>query len=281
MMTNATDEIADLLSRQVLARALACALADPRSPLARPCSSEDVTLLRTGWDVMASTYTPTNPSQLGLGERLPQRVSIRPLEQWLSLDTRRRERAYQAVFGLTMSKICPPYETEYCEWKDPTHRAQHLADVSGFYCAFGLEPSRSVPERADNIALEIEFVAFLIEKLLSLRRTADRGSAEHEAVCRDALSAFVADHVVWWMPTFGRCLERRIDQSRTEESCGRPQHDIDLLAGVGRWLCGWVAAERAATGVKPHRRIVGPQVAAQERSDLSCATCAACGDDSA
>lgn len=145
-------------------------------------SSEDVTLLRAARDIIASTYTPMDPSQLGLSERLPQRVSIRPLEQWLSLDTRRRERAYQVVFGLTMSKICPPYETEYCEWKDPTHRAQRLADVSGFYCAFGLEPSRRVPERADNIALEIEFVAFLIEKLLSLRRTADRGSAEHEAV---------------------------------------------------------------------------------------------------
>ena len=126
--------------------------------------------------------------------------------------------------------------------------------------------------------MEIEFVAFLIEKLLSLRRTVDRGSAEHEAVCRDALSAFVADHVVWWMPTFGRCLERRVDQSRTEESCGRLQYDIDLLPGVGRWLCGWVAAERVATGVEPYRRIVGPQVAAQERSGQSCATCAACGD---
>lgn len=35
MMTNATDDIADLLSRPVVARALAWALVDPRSPLAR------------------------------------------------------------------------------------------------------------------------------------------------------------------------------------------------------------------------------------------------------
>ena len=150
--------------------------------------------------------------------------------------------------------------------------------MSGFYCAFGLEPSRNVPERGDNVALELEFVAFLLEKLVSLRRVADLASAKHEAVCRDALAAFVADHVAWWIPPFGRCLEKRVAQLGTNTSCDPSPRDARLLSGVAQLLCAWVAAERTATGIEPYRRIVGPPVAPPAAANQSCATCATCAD---
>ncbi len=277
MATSHTEETTGLRARQVISTALACGLADPRSPLARRCSTDEVAMLEAAWAVIVSSHGGTALSQLGLGERSPAQTGIRPLAQWLSLDIRRRERAYQRVFGLMVSELCPPYETEYCQWKEPTHRAQQLADVAGFYSAFGLQPSRTAPERHDNIALEIEFLAFLVEKLAALRDREDRESQEHELVCREALAGFVRDHVVWWMPTFGRCLERRVDQLATDPAGDETDDDIQLLGSVGRLLCAWVAAERTANRVEPYRRIVGPQVAPQESSDSSCGSCTRCG----
>ena len=138
------------------------------------------------------------------------------------------------------------------------------------------DPSRIADRIASAIALEIEFLAFLVEKLAALRDREDRESQEHELVCREALAGFVRDHVVWWMPTFGRCLERRVDQLATDPAGDERDDDVQLLGSVGRLLCAWVAAERTSNRVEPYRRIVGPQVAPQETSESSCGSCTTC-----
>src|SRR5690242_2596563 len=40
---------------------------------------------------------------------------------------------YQQIFGLMVSKKCPPYETEYCPQTFSVYRSQQLADIAGFY----------------------------------------------------------------------------------------------------------------------------------------------------
>lgn len=259
-----------LAGRQVIAAALASGVADPRSPLASGGREFDGVVITDAWEVLKRATAHLDKGDLGLGERLPAHIAVAPLVEWLATDADTRERVYQRVFGLVISKLCPSYETEYCPWRDATHRAQEMADIAGFYCAFGLTPNRAAPERVDCIALEIEFTAIVLERW----RAALGDNVEHARVCEDALRAFGTDHLCWWAPTFGRLLEKRatdlVRNGAQEEEAG-----LLRLAGAAKVLCGWLAAERTALGIEPGRRLTGPSVAPQE-VDNGCGSCSGC-----
>lgn len=262
-----------LAGRQVIAAALASAVADPRSPLASGGREFDGAVIHDAWEVVRSTTARLDKRDLSLGERLPAHIEVAPLVEWLATDADTRERVHQRVFGLVISTLCPSYETEYCPWKDATHRAQEMADIAGFYCAFGLTPSRAAPERVDSIALEIEFTAIVLERWRAA--LVSNEPVENAGVCEDALRAFGTDHLCWWAPTFGRLLEKRATDLTGN---GAPENEAGLfrLAGVARLLCGWLAAERTALGIEPRRRLTGPSVAPQEvdNGSGSCSGCA-------
>lgn len=264
-----------LAAGQIIAASLASALADPRSPLAERCHGAGMEIVAYAWDFLAAGVEQQSQRTLGIGERLPIDADPIALVEWLALSSADRERAHQRVFGLVVSKLCPAYETEYCASKDTTQRSQELADIAGFYRAFGLRISRDTPERPDHISLEIEYIALLNEKqrcaLLS-------GDAYHAAICSDARTSFVRDHAAWWMPTFGRLLEKRA--MNLHPACERDAKHLVLLAGVARLLCAWVAAERMLCSVEPCRRIVNPSVAPQESED-SCGSCTVCPEQGA
>lgn len=141
---------------------------------------------------------------------------------------------YEATFGLLVSNACPPYETEYINAKFSFQRSHGLADVSGYYRAFGLTVSSGHPERHDHVVLELEFMAFL----LGLERQAATGivgSDERRNVCRSAQRQFFADHVAWWASAFAKLLAR-------EARCG-------FYFAVAKLLGALIAAERALLGV--------------------------------
>ncbi len=141
IVKNTESKLELMAARQILASALASAFSDPRSPLALRCDGGDLEIVREAWLEIRRASGGLASSGLGLGERLPTNVEIEPLIGWLALPTERRERVHQRIFGLVMTKLCPAYETEYCAWKDATHRAQEMADIGGFYHAFGIQPS--------------------------------------------------------------------------------------------------------------------------------------------
>jgi DMSO reductase family type II enzyme chaperone len=95
----------------------------------------------------------------------------------------------------------PPYEGA---WEsDPFRHVRQLSDIAGFYRAFGAEAGGPAAERADHVACELEFLAFLAARRLELEAA---GDSEGANTCRNAEDAFLADHVGRWLPHFCRAL---------------------------------------------------------------------------
>ncbi len=120
------------------------------------------------------------------------------------IDLEKLEDAYQEVFGHTISKHCPPYETEYGN----VHLFQQsdvLADLGGFYNAFGVAP-REGKERLDHISIQLEFLYLVTFKEA---RALEEGKTEEAEICREAQAAFFEDHFARWAPIFAKRLERK------------------------------------------------------------------------
>ena len=53
---------------------------------------------------------------------------------------------------------------------------------------------------------KVKFLALVLQEA----RVAMRNSEDEQAeICHEAHAAFLRDHAAWWMPTFGRLLEKR------------------------------------------------------------------------
>ncbi len=114
------------------------------------------------------------------------------------------EDAYQEVFGHTISKHCPPYETEYGN----VHLFQQsdvLADLGGFYSAFGVTPNEG-NERLDHISIQLEFLYLVTFKEA---HALEEGKVEEAEICREAQAAFLEGHLGRWASIFANRLERK------------------------------------------------------------------------
>lgn len=108
---------------------------------------------------------------------------------------------YDRVLGHTVRSECPPYELEY-RTAEVFQQAQTLADIAGFYRAFGFDASGPLVERADHIVAEWEFLA-----VLALKESM-AGRDEDAECCRDAQRAFLKEHAAVWMPAFFERIRR-------------------------------------------------------------------------
>lgn len=261
-----------LQARRVIAYALAASLADPRSTIAQKRLGNHAPILLDAWDTFCSAAPESGDGELGLGERPVKDASIQSVITWLTTDVADREIIHQHVFGLVISKQCPPFETEYSHWKDPTYRAQQVADIAGFFNAFGVEPNPDSPERQDHVSLELEFMSLMLAKTqIAMDETGDDAD-QHRAICNESTKAFVEDHVAWWMPTFGRCLEKRIEKVLEDNPDTPLRESLVSLSGVSILLQTWVGAERAWNSVAPNQEVVAPMID-MEPAEMSCAGC--------
>ena len=149
----------------------------------------------------------------------------------------------------------------------------YASDLSKLYA---LTPDRATPERMDLVSLDIEFIALLSEKERVAELSADESTSDCIGVCRNARQSFVCDHAGWWMPTFGRRLDKRANM--LYESDPQMGNDLRKMAGVAQILCVWIAVERILTDVAPRRRIICPSVAPQE-TDNDCGSCGLCSQE--
>ena len=257
------DDQLDLINpaRQLVYQFLSLALADPRArrwqrlldPGLLAATVEAADVLRAAASARACALAP--------GELPAAQFDVRHVVRCAGERAFDAEVEYQQVFGLMMSKRHPPYESEYCPQTFSVYRAQVIADVAGFYRAFGLEPSRDAPERHDHIALELEFMAWMIFKEVLARRGDDPLAQDNADVCAAAGERFFREHVAWWVPAFAHALRRR-------RASGYYRALADLLAA-------FVYIERALLGVPAPTELVAPQPT--EDTDAGCDQCCAIG----
>ncbi len=161
---------------------------------------------------------------------------------------------HRRVFGLTGSI---GYETEY-GLPHEYRQSQELADIAGFYRAFGFENGGVIRERPDYLATELEFMHLLTLKEAYAR---DRDEQDHVEVCVDAQRKFLCDHLARWLPFFAKRLE---------------QTQIDgVYAELTALIVAFVAAEADRLDARPEPFRVPEIKATPFNSDFSCGDCPA------
>jgi TorA maturation chaperone TorD len=157
-----------------LLRLLSLALAPPT-----PETTEEVGALAA-----ALAGQPGSPGEL---EQLRAAVESTPLDDLVA--------AHERLFDGDVA--VPPYEGSY--ELDPFRQTRQMADVAGFYRAFGADVGGPAIERADHAGAELEFLAFL-----GLRRieAAEAGRDDEATHCSEIEVAFLTEHAGRWLPVF-------------------------------------------------------------------------------
>jgi len=106
---------------------------------------------------------------------------------------------HRRTFGLTGSQC---YETEF-GLPHEFRQSQELADIAGFYQAFGFKVGGAVRERPDHLAVELEFMYVLA---LKEAYAVVNGLHEQVEICHDAQGKFLRDHLGRWIGLFAESL---------------------------------------------------------------------------
>ena len=138
----------------------------------------------------------------GLKQRLLQDIASMPADDAPTLAALERAWATAGVESLTeeYSRLfiggdaVVLHETTY----SGTGRSTELADINGFYLAFGFDLRAGQHEVADHLGMELEFHSLL---LLKQAYALEQGWRDKFEVARDAAKAFLADHLGRWTDT--------------------------------------------------------------------------------
>ncbi len=169
--------------------------------------------------------------------------------------------AHRRSFGLAGS-LC--YETEY-GLPHEFRQSQELADISGFYRAFGFRLGGARRERPDHLAVELEFMyALALKQAYALHG----GAAAQAQICVDAQMRFLQDHLGRWLELFERSLITN--------------GGVEPYLSLVHFLTAFVLADAAALGVKWQGETarIATNIPLQHTPfdpDFSCAGCALAG----
>ncbi|MEN8183792.1 MAG: molecular chaperone TorD family protein [Myxococcota bacterium] len=163
-------------------------------------------------------------------------------DSFAAADVERLRAGHHTAFDESSSARCAPTEMDQLGGAPQLEltRTFEMADVAGFYSAFGVEVEAS-GERSDHITAELEFMHLLaVKEWVALQ---EEGEGEHAEICRNASRAFLRDHLARWAPRLGECLEA---------AGGDP-----VYRTAGRLLGGFVAfdAERLDVENAPVHRL--------------------------
>lgn len=136
------------------------------------------------------------------------------------------------VACLTLKSGCPPYENDYRRSSVSVYSSDEMADIAGFYRAFGMD---FAGDRPDHIAAELEFMhlATFREALAASLQDTDKLD-----LCLSVEKKFLEDHIGGWVDLFS---ERLISEG------SRIYGPFGLLAS------SWIRAECMCLGLSPRR----------------------------
>ncbi len=109
---------------------------------------------------------------------------------------------YVRLFGLHGGVNCPPFATEFGK-RQAVSKAQDLADINGFYAAFGLALAKDSTDRPDHVSFLFEFLSFLALKQVD---AISQHNEEGLIVAADAEKKFFCRYVINWVPVFCESL---------------------------------------------------------------------------
>jgi TorA maturation chaperone TorD len=150
--------------------------------------------------------------------------------------------------------LVPPYEASY--ELDPIRQSRQIADIAGFYRAFGAEAHGPAAERPDYVGCELEFLSFLELRRLA---AAEEGDTDAATLVDEIIATFLRDHAGRWLPTF---------VAEVEGAAARAPF-YRTLAALGRRT---VADELARRGVEPSPLTRRSTRSSVERDSFECAS---------
>ncbi|MCB9135873.1 MAG: molecular chaperone TorD family protein [Anaerolineales bacterium] len=160
--------------------------------------------------------------------------------------------AYRHTFGIAGS-LC--YETEY-GLPHEYRQSQEMADLAGFYQAFGFRTGGKIRERPDHVAVELEFMSLLAVKEAYAR---EQQHDDHAAICQEAQIKFLTDHLGNWFALFTQSVHLNAHEDTYRALAHFASHFLQWDAA--RLGVQWTARERAQVKHTPFD------------PDMSCASC--------
>lgn len=135
-----------------------------------------------------------------------------------------------ALYGeLTSPKMNYLYE---CNYHSRFSTFDEMADVAGFYKAFGVDFSG---ERPDLLSMELEFMNVLILKEL---KAGSYGETPNAEICIQGQKAFLLSHLGRWVEGFARVAK-----------------ELKYYGGMSAFLVEWIDKECGYLGVKPQCKL--------------------------
>jgi TorA maturation chaperone TorD len=153
------------------------------------------------------------------------------------------------LFTMSFSPDCPTFETAVLS-TDTLQQTQRMADIAGFYRAFGVD-SADTGFRPDDLSVELEFMGFLCTKQAY---AAEHLGAPRVGQCLRAQRLFLREHLGRWGESAGARVATRA-------------HPSSFYALAGRALVDWLRADEELTGAGPIERVDAPMLAWPESPD--------------
>jgi TorA maturation chaperone TorD len=169
--------------------------------------------------------------------------------------------AYRRLFGHTVRGASSAYETEYGS-DELFQQPRELADLGGFYAAFGLAVAPETGERADHVSCECEFLMVLHRKEAWAHEHGDEAML---AETRKAMRLFLHDHL-------GRFVPGISERIRRSENDG-------FYPALAALADGLVRRECARLGITPGPATLRLRSPIEATVPMACGTCPLGGED--